>query len=131
MTQKDIKQRNVLTFEDYLKKQDKLLKAVESEEDKIDYGQHTIVAEEPYVRHDSNVYRAAGIEFKKDIADTENIQKPGVDNEGTDSISAQHAKEAAEGKKEGGDKAATTSDKDAKKDAKKVADASALVANAK
>jgi hypothetical protein len=77
MDQKHVKNadRNVVSFDDYVKKQDKLLKAVMGEPE---YGQKEIKAEEPYVRHDSNIYRAAGIKFQKKGADNEKSIDPAL-----------------------------------------------------
>lgn len=69
------KDRNVINFDDFKKKQDKLMKPVDGEPN---YGQRDIKAEESYVRHDSNVYRAAGIKFQKKDADNESKVDPAV-----------------------------------------------------
>ena len=121
MDQKNVKERNVLTFDAYLKKQDKLLKAVEADEKDVEYGQKPIKAEDPYVRHNANVYRAAGIKYDDKIANTEDTQKAGH-NPDDDERAIANAKVAAGEEK-------TEAKKTASKEAKIVADASGLVSN--
>jgi uncharacterized protein YeeX (DUF496 family) len=118
MDQKNIKERNVLTFEDFLKKQPKLLKEIDAEESKIEYGQRTITAEEQYVKHDASIYNAAGIKYKAEDADVEDFQKPGLNAEETAKIAAEVKKAAEE----------SPDTKKPLKDAKTVADASGIVA---
>ena len=62
------KDRNVISFDDFKKSQEKLLNAVTGEPE---YGQRGIKAEELYVQHDANVYKSAGIKYQKKDADAD------------------------------------------------------------
>jgi len=73
MDQKDVKRRDVLPFNEFVKARDTAMKAVMSKEGVDPHpGAHGIKGEDLYVRNDANVYKAAGIPHNEDQADINN-----------------------------------------------------------
>ena len=82
MTQKDVKKRDVLPYEEFVKAHETALKLVKTKKgENPDPGAHAIKAEGLYSRNDSNVYKAAGIPLndkEADISDTISANKVDV-----------------------------------------------------
>ncbi len=74
MTQKDVKKRDVLPFNEFLKARDTAMKAVMTKKgENPDPGAHAIKGEDLYVKHDANIYKASGIPHNEKIADSNNL----------------------------------------------------------
>lgn len=116
MDQKDVKKRDVMSYDDFIKSYDQARKTVSIKAGQNPHpGAHAIEGEGLYVRNDANPYKAAGIPHNEKEANA------------NDSVKADHVDVA--GKPHDGQ----DSDKDpkvdpqAKKDAKTVADAAETV----
>lgn len=72
MDQTNVKKRDVLPFEEFVKAHETALKVVMSKENP-DPGAHAIKGEDLYVKHDANIYKAAGIPHNEKIADANNL----------------------------------------------------------
>lgn len=67
MDNKDIKKRDVMSFEKFAKAYERSKEVIQLKDGKDAHPQtHKIEAEGLYARHDANVYRAAGIPVGKD-----------------------------------------------------------------
>ena len=74
MTQKDVKKRDVLPFNEFVKARDTAMKAVMTKKgENPDPGAHAIKGEDLYVRHDANIYKASGIPHDEKLANINNL----------------------------------------------------------
>jgi hypothetical protein len=74
MTQKDVKKRDVLPFNEFVKARDTAMKAVMTKKgENPDPGAHAIKGEDLYVKHDANIYKASGIPHDEKMADINNL----------------------------------------------------------
>lgn len=101
MTNKDVKKRDVLPFDQFVKAHETALKVVMSKENP-DPGAHAIKGEDLYVRHDANIYKAAGIPHNEKIADANNS----VNANQVDLFSKANEKETTKADKKAADDAA-------------------------
>lgn len=73
MTQKDVKKRDVLPFNEFVKARDTAMKAVMAKDGvNPDPGAHAIKGEDLYVRNDANPYKAMGIPHDEKQANINN-----------------------------------------------------------
>jgi hypothetical protein len=84
MTQKDVKKRDVLPFNEFVKARDTAMKTVMTKKGEDPHpGAHAIKGEDLYVKHDANIYKAAGIPHDEKMADINNLANAnGVDVQG-------------------------------------------------
>ncbi len=74
MDQKDVKRRDVLPYNEFIKARDTAMKAVMSKEGvNPDPGAHAIKGEDLYVRNDANPYKAMQIPHDEKQADINNF----------------------------------------------------------
>lgn len=74
MTQKDVKKRDVLPFNEFVKARDTAMKAVMTKKgENPDPGAHAIKGEDLYVRNDANPYQAMGIPHDEKLANINNL----------------------------------------------------------
>ena len=85
MTQKDVKKRDVLPFNEFVKARDNAMKAVMTKDGQNpDPGAHAIKGEDLYVRNDANPYQAFGIPHDEKQANINNtVNAKQVDVSGT------------------------------------------------
>lgn len=73
MTQKDVKKRDVLPYEEFVKAHETALKLVKTKKDENpDPGAHKIKGENLYSKNDSNPYKAFGIPFDEKTGNSSN-----------------------------------------------------------
>lgn len=73
MTQKDVKKRDVLPFNEFVKAHETALKVIMTKKgENPDPGAHAIKGEDLYVRNDANIYKAAGIPHDEKQANINN-----------------------------------------------------------
>jgi len=120
MDQTDVKKRDVVSFEEFVKAYDKVKKIIPLKAgEKVHYGMHDIKGEPLYVRNDANPYKAFGIPHDEKQADA---NQKGMSANQVDVFDGVEAKSD-----KGKDKATDPKhDKDTKKAAK---DAAAIVGN--
>lgn len=88
---KNVKKRDVLDFNTFVKARDTAMKAVMTKKgENPDPGAHAIKGEDLYVRNDANIYKAAGIPHNEKIANINNtsnanqVDVQGVPHDGQD-----------------------------------------------
>jgi len=90
MTSKNVKQRDVWTFEEFVKSTDLASKVTMLKKgENANPGAHTIKAESTYVRNDANPYKAFGIEHDErqaDINDRMNANRTHIFDGKTDRV---------------------------------------------
>jgi len=101
MDQKDVKKRNIRSYEDFTKDMNKFQAPgdesrteMESDLVKAHPGYHKIEAEPAFTKHDSNYYKAAGIEVDKKFDNSNDYIKPGLTKP---KVNTDKEQEAAEG----------------------------------
>lgn len=74
MTNKNVKQRDVLPYNEFVKARDTAMKVVLTKKgDNPDPGAHAIKGEDLYVRNDANPYQAMGIPHDEKLANINNL----------------------------------------------------------
>lgn len=121
MDQKNVKQRDVLPFTEFVKARDTAMKVVQTKKgENPNPAAHDIKGEDLYVKHDANIYKASGIPHNEKIADTNNLANANqVDVQGKE-----HDGQDTTGKK------ANEKQEPSKADKKAAEESAALVGNA-
>ena len=74
MDQKNVKQRDVLPFNEFVKAHETALKVIMTKSGENAHpGAHDIKGEDLYVKHDANIYQASGIPHDEKIANANNL----------------------------------------------------------
>lgn len=115
MDQKDVKRRDVVNFDEFVKAYDKVKKAIPLKQgEKPHYGIHDIKGEDLYVKNDANPYKAMGIPHDEKKADVNQM------NHTTNQVDVYDGK--AEGKDDGKSDKGKDKATDPKQDAKEKKD---------
>lgn len=121
MNNKDVKKRDVLPFDEFLKAYDTAIKVVATKNGENPHpGAHAIKGEDLYVKGNANIYKAAGIPHNTELANVN-------DTINANSVSVQ---EKPHDGQDPNDKKVIPAGKPTKEDAKAAKEASALIGSA-